>query len=352
MREDHGESSSVTGSAAEAPGCVIPTGTRSPLVSIIIPVLDDAAGLRRCLASVRRSAYPEDRIEIIVADNGSTDASAEVARAHGADVLELPGLPVSELRNRAASVARGSVLAFVDADHEIAAGWLRSAVESLQGPGVGAAGDHYHAPLDGTWVQRTYDGFRERSEAVRDTEWLCSGNLAVRRDAFERTGGFDSSLDTCEDVDFCQRLRSTGFRILSDPRLRSVHFGDPATLAALFRGELWRGRDNLRASLRSPITLRGLPSVLVPVLDLGLVGIVATGLLTVEIGGLWFAAAAVLLAAGMASLRAARMLSHPGKMTLQRVAQVMAVASVYDAARALALVVRATHRTRRQAEVV
>ena len=49
--------------------------------------------------------------------------------------------------------------------------------------------------------------------------------------------------------------------------MRNVHFGDPATLWDLFRGELWRGRDNLRISLRGPLTWRGLPSVVIPIVD-------------------------------------------------------------------------------------
>jgi hypothetical protein len=58
------------------------------------------------------------------------------------------------------------------------------------------------------------------------------------------------------------------------------HFGDPATLGELFRGELWRGRDNLRVSLRGPVDWRDLPSVIVPLLWLTsmLTALVALGL--------------------------------------------------------------------------
>ena len=88
-------------------------------VSFVIPVRDDAARLKRCLASILRNEYPASLLELVVVDNGSRDGSDRVAREAGALLLSCPGASVSELRNRGAAAARGEVLAFVDADHEI-----------------------------------------------------------------------------------------------------------------------------------------------------------------------------------------------------------------------------------------
>ena len=84
------------------------------------------------------------------------------------------------------------------------------------------------------WVQQHYDGLRARTTGREDVTWLGSGNFAVKRADFERVGGFNASLTACEDVDLCNRLRLAGGRIVADPELRSVHFGDPRTLKALF----------------------------------------------------------------------------------------------------------------------
>src|ERR1043165_31145 len=78
-----------------------------PTVSILIPVLNDAAGLSRCLDSIRANTYPAALVEIVVADNGSVDASGEVARRAGATVVRLPGVSVAAARNRIAAVASG-----------------------------------------------------------------------------------------------------------------------------------------------------------------------------------------------------------------------------------------------------
>jgi hypothetical protein len=324
-----------------------------PLVSFIIPVRDDAARLRRCLQSVARNNYPAERLEVIVADNGSVDDSGKVAADHGARVLFLPDLRVSELRNRAAMLASGHVLAFVDADHEITPDWVSIAVENLRQPNVEAVGASYHPPKDATWVQRLYDALRSHSTGRRDTLWLGSGNMAVRREAFGRVGGFDATLETCEDVDLCRRLRLSRARVVSDPRLWSVHHGDPATLKAVFLGESWRGRDNFRVSLRRPLSWSTLVSLAVPLVSVTALAGLAAGLLmaaTVDARkGFVLAGAAVCVLLSMILLRAGRMLHNLRPVSVSDVLRAPAVASCYELGRALAPVLRTTHGRRRVA---
>lgn len=322
-----------------------------PTVTFVIPVRDDAARLARCLASIRRNRYPASRIELIVVDNGSTDDSALVARHAGARVLTMEPASVAELRNAGAAEATGDLLAFVDADHVIDAGWIASAVEALGAHAIGAAGAPYRGPADGTWVQRAYDGLRRRPAGRLDVDWLPSGNLVVRRAIFRLVHGFDARLVACEDVDFCQRVRAAGYRVVDDPGLKSTHLGDPASLAALFRGELWRGRDNLRVSLRPGWrhqSWRALPGLAIPVVDLALLALAAGGLATASLAGGIVSLSAIALFFGVASIRTSVMAARLRPMTAAAGLQAFAVALVYDAARALALVVPATHAWRRR----
>jgi len=322
-----------------------------PLVSFVIPVRNGAARLQACLASIKKDTYPADRVEILVADNGSTDDTALVAEAAGARVLFVPELSVAAVRNIAAREAAGDVLAFVDADHEIDPGWICSAVEALRTPGVVGVGAPYYPPKDGTWVQRMYDGFRDHRSESGPVEWLGSGNLAVTRSVFIAAGGFDDRLETCEDVDLCQRLRMKGGQLMQEPRMRTTHFGDPATLKALFLGELWRGRDNIRASLWAPLTWRSLPSVVIPMTDLALVAVAGVGMLTAYWSGIWFPALALLMLGALAGLRAGVMLRRMKTMTVKDAIQALAVAAVYDLARALAPVCPGSHVARQRSAV-
>lgn len=314
-----------------------------PLVSVVIPVRNDARRLERCLASIRNAGYPLNRMEVLVADCGSTDDSASVGRAAGATVLPLPGLRVAEMRNRAAARSAGEILAFIDADHEICTGWLHSAVNSLHLAGVAAVGHPYDAPTPGTWVQARYDGLRNRQDGVHPVYWLGAGNLAVWRAAFRAVGGFDTTLETCEDVDLCQRLSHHGGTILSDSRMRSVHFGDPATLGALFRGELWRGRDNLRVSIRPPLSARNLASLAVPVAQLMLVGLTVAGVFAGDRRTILLAVTGI---AVIVSVQSWRLHRNRAATTAVELAQTVAVAAIYGLARAFALIVRVPHTVR------
>jgi GT2 family glycosyltransferase len=320
----------------------------APRVSFIVPVKNDEKRLARCLQSIRRN-FGAQRCEIIVVDHGSTDGSVAVAHQHGATLVSVTeAARVSELRNRGVRHATGGVLAFVDADNEIVAGWAVAALESLHLPGAGAVGAAYLPPIDGTWVQRAYGALRGRSRGRHDTDWLGSGNLAVWRTAFEAIGGFDTTLDTCEDVDFCQRLRTRGFRVLSDERLKSVHHGDPATLRTLFKAERWRGRNNVRVSFRRPVSWAAVPTAVIAIVDLMMLGLLIAGVLMLpaipRMGATLILLAAVVFVA-LAWLRVARVVVREKATRTSSVLQVLAVVCVYDLARALALVTRAPHRT-------
>jgi glycosyltransferase involved in cell wall biosynthesis len=325
-----------------------------PRVSFIIPVRNDAARLAACLKSIRQNSPVAGPIEIVVVDNGSTDGSAEVASAFGANVMPVDAGRVSELRNRGAKQATADVLAFVDADHEIVAGWVHAALDCLQMPTVGVVGALCQPPADGTWVQQGYGYLRGVLGGQHDVDWLGSGNMAVRRQTFDALGGFDTSLETCEDVDLCHRIRAQGFRILSDARLANIHYGDPRTLREVLSSERWRGRDNIRVSFRRPIAWASVPSALIPIGHVALLVVLLVGLLgsaVVGRAGLLVAAAAIAGFFGATLLRVVRAAWRDRRLRLGDLAQAFAVACAYDAGRALAVVSRAPHRAVRARSV-
>jgi GT2 family glycosyltransferase len=315
------------------------------MVSFVIPVKNDADRLHRCLASIARNAAA-GLSQIVVVDNGSSDHSVEVARGAGADVIVVPEGRIGQLRNEGSFAARGDLLAFVDADHELGTGWLSAALETMQLPDVGAAGALYVAPPDGTWVQRMYGALRGKTVGRSDARWLGSGNLIVRRTAFEALGGFDVTLESCEDVDFCERLRGVGWRLVADERLISIHHGDPASLTTLFRAERWRGRDNLRITLRHGLSARDVPSVLVPVVIASSFVAAAVAMMLMPFGGapaLVVLTSAIGTISGLCGLRGLRVAASGRVRTTGTLVEALAVGATYELARAAALVGRAPH---------
>jgi len=258
--------------------CDVPLTARReaelPRISVVIPVRNDAARLEVCLRSLRQQLYPGGCWELIVVDNGSSDASREVARAWGATVLCFPGLKVGALRNRGVAVASGDILAFVDADHELPPDWLHRGLAALEAEdGVAAVGAPCDVPKRATWVQRVWSVHRLRRRGRHPTRWLGSGNLFIRREAFLRAGGFREDLVAAEDVDLCLRLAQTAGRVVCDPSIVNWHHGEPATLWQFIRKEYWRGSSGLWAFLTQGMPLAELMTLLYPLYHL--VGVVA-----------------------------------------------------------------------------
>jgi glycosyltransferase involved in cell wall biosynthesis len=319
------------------------------MISFVIPVRNGAAHLSRCLSSITANLPSSDAAEIIVVNNGSSDDSAGIARRHGAHVVDRPGLRVGACRNAGVAASRGGILAFVDADHEISAGWVQACATAFEEKGAGAVGYPCRPPRDATWVQQMYDALRVKTADRRDVEWLGAGNLAVRRAVFAEVGGFDERLEACEDVQLCHAMRQAGYRIVSEPGMENVHYGDPRTLSDLFFGELWRGRDNLRVSLRGPLTIRSMPSVLLPVAGLGCLALLALGPLAWP----WIGSRGVALGAlgliTIATLKTLVIIARGRLISPFAWVQGFVVAATYETGRALSLVSTATHRTRSRA---
>lgn len=258
------------------------------MVSVIIPVRNDARRLAVCLQSLADQDYAAERFEVIVVDNGSSDDSVGVARASGAKVLSHPKLRVGALRNRGVQCARGDILALVDSDHEVPPGWLQAGVDELVAdPNLQMIGAPYLPPPQGTWVQRIWALHRLRNTRRGEVVWLASGNLFMRKYDFDRIGGFDEALVATEDVDLCVRLAEGKGRIVCDMRVANIHHGEPATLWLFFCKELWRGSSGIRAFFAHGMPLHELPSLVFPLYYLlGLV-VVAAAAIAFALGNSW-----------------------------------------------------------------
>jgi cellulose synthase/poly-beta-1,6-N-acetylglucosamine synthase-like glycosyltransferase len=179
-------------------------------VSVVIPARDAAATIRRTLEAVMRQRI-EGGLEVIVVDDGSSDTTAAVARSVSTQirVVSQPAAGPAPARNRGAAEASAPVLAFTDADCFPAPGWLEAGLAAIEGADLvqGAVAPDPEAPrhpVDRTvWV-------------VQESGLYETANLFVRRDAFERLGGFEDWLDPgrgkplAEDFWFGWRLRRAG----------------------------------------------------------------------------------------------------------------------------------------------
>jgi len=182
-----------------------------PTISVIVPVLNAASTLGRCVAALTRQDYPADRVEWIVVDNGSDDGSLEVLRSVSeVRCLQEPRPGAYAARNTGVSIASGDILAFTDPDCVVDAGWLRAVARAFEDPTVLVAlGVRRPAPDVG--LNRLLGDY----EVAKD-EWMLScGNprkyygynntMAVRRSAWEQCGPFDDRLRGADTI-FVRRV--------------------------------------------------------------------------------------------------------------------------------------------------
>jgi rSAM/selenodomain-associated transferase 2 len=172
------------------------------VISVIVPALDEAAGLAGTLMRAREPGVAE----IIVVDGGSTDGTPDVARPL-ADVLLAAPRGRAVQMNAGAAAARGDVLLFLHADTRLPAGFAAAIARALAS--ADAVGGRFDVALDAPgWIYRTLG--RLISERSRLTG-VATGDQAIfaRRSAFETLGGF-AAVPLMEDLDFSRRLKRLG----------------------------------------------------------------------------------------------------------------------------------------------
>jgi len=221
-----------------------------PRISVVIPTFNAAATIDACLESVLSAIESWGPADLVVLDNGSTDGTRERATvlcgATGS-VLAKPDASIARLRNLGAAATSGPILSFIDSDCVVPPNYFETAWAVFETTGAGAVGSLYALPPDPKWIEAVWFRMHDLSQDG-PVRWLNGGNLLVRRDGFDRVGGFNEALRTGEDVDFCERLRATGALIYHDRRIEAVHLGNPVTFRSFFRQQRWHG---LGTSLRN-----------------------------------------------------------------------------------------------------
>jgi cellulose synthase/poly-beta-1,6-N-acetylglucosamine synthase-like glycosyltransferase len=217
-------------------------------LSVIVPARNEAQRLPVSLSALLQSDLPRESWELIVVDDASTDATAEVARRYADVVIELPGpraLGPAYARNRGCDTARGSVIVFVDADVCVHTDTLRKFAELFYGnPGVGAAFGSYDASpvapgLVSQYRNLLHHHVHQRSGGDAETFWAGCG--AVRRTVFLDADMFDDwhyPRPQIEDVELGARIRALGHRIVLRPDIQATHLKG-WTLRALVRTDLF-----------------------------------------------------------------------------------------------------------------
>ena len=219
-----------------------------PGLSFIIPSFNAESTLELCIEHIRNQNYPQQNIEIIVVDNGSSDSSKELAAKLSDHWYEDPEATIAGIRNIGAKHARNPILVFVDADCLLPSEFANVVNELMQERSTAMVGAKTHIlPESAGWVAHTWKVHLDRSQLNTQASWLVTRALAVRTSAFREVGGFDEELETCEDVSFGHSI-SQNWEIVSDERLAPIHLEDADSLLEFFKKEIWRAQNSIQIS--------------------------------------------------------------------------------------------------------
>jgi glycosyltransferase involved in cell wall biosynthesis len=191
------------------------------MLSFIVPAYNEELELPATLSAIRAAAAAHaEPYEIIVVDDASTDATAQIAKSAGVVVVPVNYRQIAAVRNAGARAARGDVFFFVDADTFIAPGHVTGARAALA---AGCAGGGARVATDGSvplWGRVFVHVFSAFYFTVAN---LGAGAfLFTTRENFEAAGGFDEKLFAGEEVYFSRALKKLGrFHLLAEPVVTS-----------------------------------------------------------------------------------------------------------------------------------
>jgi len=209
----------------------------TPLVSIVIPMLNEMEAIERCIRSILQQDYPQDKLEIVVVDGMSTDGSREkvmeLARQHPSIRLyDNPAQRTPVALNIGARNATGEVVIILGAHTTIKHDFVRYNI-------------HYMHTLDVKCVGGTQinvgDTFKQRAigYAMGSAFGIPSAPYrffpkkrfvdtvvyaAYKKELFEEVGYFDEELHISEDAEFNWRIRKAGYKIFYTPEIVSYYY--------------------------------------------------------------------------------------------------------------------------------
>lgn len=241
-----------------------------PSVSVIMPVRNEGDFIERSLGAVLSQDYPHDRLEVIVADGGSEDATREIvarmAEAHP-DIrvlsIDNPRRIVPTALNLGLATARGEIIVRVDGHTIIAPDYVRQCVALLRESGADNVGGRMEAVSESRFGQAVslatstpfgVGGARFHYSARE--EWVDTVYMgAWPRHVFERIGTFDEEQVRNQDDELNYRLLEKGGRILLSPRIRSRYY-PRTTLRSLWRQYYQYGYWKVRVAQKHPTEIR------------------------------------------------------------------------------------------------
>lgn len=186
---------------------------QNPLVSVVMPAYNEEKYILKSLEAFCNQTFTN--FELIVADNNSTDNTAQIARDFGAIVVTAKEKGVGHARQAGFTKAKGEIIASTDSDTMVPPDWLEKIAkkfsEDKEMIAYGGMIRLYSGPWTAKFAARYLHVIFIYFDRIMSGGWnLIGSNMAIRRDAFLKTGGFKVTLTMGEDIDLSAKLHKVG----------------------------------------------------------------------------------------------------------------------------------------------
>jgi glycosyltransferase involved in cell wall biosynthesis len=189
------------------------------MLSIVIPVLNEENYLSSLLDSIRNQSFKD--LEIIVADADSEDKTIEIAKNFDCEIIK-GGLPAKG-RNEGAKITRGNLFLFLDADTILPEDFFERALKEFRERNLDIASFCLEAKTESKFKKFLFDAFYNFPILIFE-KFLAHGAQAilVKKEIFEKVGGFDEKIKFAEDHSFMRKAKKFGrFGILRSVKVFS-----------------------------------------------------------------------------------------------------------------------------------
>lgn len=183
------------------------------LISVIVPTLNEEKFIEECLKKIKNQNFKD--YEIIVSDGLSTDNTVKIAKKYADKVISSKDKGIGDGRNKGARIAKGKILLFIDADTIVAPNLLSKISDAMENENIivlTAQLKSKEKPLAfDKLVFKIYNIFIQSSLVLSFLTPQISGVcLCIRKSIFDKVGGFNKEMKTCEDLEFCERTKKYG----------------------------------------------------------------------------------------------------------------------------------------------
>ena len=213
-------------------------------VSVIVPAYNAEKTLSENIEVLLAQDYPKDKIEIIIVDDGSTDATSEIAKQYSVRYIYQENKGPAAARNSGWKMSNGEIICFTDSDCIPEKEWVRKLINRYNSDKIGGVGGSYDSALPKNLLSSCVheEIIQRHFEMPEKVDYLGAFNLSYRKSVLEDVDGFDESyrMASGEDNDIAYRILKRGYHLIFDKDIKVTHY-HPTNLLSYLKRQFWHG---------------------------------------------------------------------------------------------------------------